>query len=372
MWCRENRNLHLMAALVLTFACAIACTMLLAGCSGTDDREAGRVFDHVFTEQEVIDYIAAYREGSATTDDADWAAWMAKKQTTAEKLRREAIEYFAENWLVERAAQQRGVDVTDDEVQAKVEEQKSGYPSEMAWTRALINSGYTEDAYRMSVKSELLKAKIKETFADPTTVSDEELEEYANKQMISMTTRRSSAVFVPSGDGSKMAAQAKAQQAKAELEKGTPFADVFEKYSSTEYSEDGDMGFDFFEVPSLGYRRALMALHEIGEVSEVAAADDGYFVIVLTDTFEEKEGGSWKLSKFPEQLLEQFRMQLAADKADDAYNEFYTQAVSEAQVAVQPMPEGLPYDVPVPGEGEQGATGTEAQTESPDGSAAQE
>ena len=75
-------------------------------------------------------------------------------------------------------------------------------------------------------------------------------------------------------------------------------------------------------------------------------ADDGFFVIVLTDVFPSTEyAGHLKLKKFPAELLDEFRSELAREQADDAYNEFYTENVSKAQVAVEPMPEGLPYDV---------------------------
>ena len=333
---------------IVTFALAFAC--LLVGCAAqsADTREAGRVFDHVITEQDVIDYFEVYREGSAVTSDEDWTAWLRQKGTTPAALRKEVIQYLAENWLVERAAGLRDVSVTDEEVSEALENQKSQYPSEMAWTSALIKSGFTEDAYALSVKSELLKQKIKETFADPASVSDEELQDYANNRISGMTTKRSSAVFVPSDveSGGNMAAKAKAQQAKAALDAGEDFASVFSEYSSTAYAENGDMGYDYYSTPNMAYNKALSGLRETGAVSDVVESDDGYYVIVLTDVFTDQEGrGPMKLKKFPSELLDEFKNELARQKADEAYNEFYTSNVSEAQVAIEPMPDDLPYDV---------------------------
>ena len=329
---------------------ALLAVVIAAGCGGgqaaSDEREAGRVFDRVFTEQEVIDYLDAFRAGNGTADDADWAQWMADHGATAESLRKEVVQYLAQNYLVERAAGLCGAEVSDDEVAAAIQKQKDQYPSEMAWTRALINAGYTEDAYALSVKSDLLKQKIKDAFADPAEVSDEDLEDYANNRMTGMTTRRSSAVFVSIEEaGGNMAAKARAQQAKAALDAGEDFDKVFAEYSSTAYSEDGDMGYDYYEVPSLAYNKALNAMHEVGEVSDVVESDEGYFVITLTDVFSDRYVGRIKLKKFPPELLEQFRAELAREQADEEYNEFYTRNVSEAQVAVEPMPDGLPYDV---------------------------
>lgn len=338
--------------LIAVFAIAVLAIVLCAlqGCSGDagDTREAGRVFDRVFTEQEVIDYLSDYRRGSATESDDDWAAWLAKKGTTAEALRKEVIQYLAQNWLVERAAGLVDVTVSDDEVQREIDHQKGQYTSDMAWTRALINAGYTESAYALSVKSDLLKQGIKDHFADPASVSDDDLLEYANNRMNGMSTRRSSAVFVPSdaASGGNMAAKAKAQQARAALVGGQDFASVFAEYSSDAYSEDGDMGYDYYSTPSIPYNKALGSLREVGDVSDVVESDDGYFVIVLTDRFSDEDfAGRIKLSKFPEELLDEFRRELARQQADDAYNDFFTSNVSEAQVAVEPMPDGLPYDV---------------------------
>ncbi|HAM14628.1 MAG TPA: hypothetical protein DCP91_01915 [Eggerthellaceae bacterium] len=330
-------------------AAALMCACLLGSCAGdADNREAGRVFDRVFTEQEVIDYLAQYREGCAATSDEDWAAWLAAKNTTAEALRKEVVQYLAENWLVERAAGLVGESVSDEEVQEALARQKEQYASDLAWTSALIKSGYTEDAYALSVKSDLLKQKIKDHFADPAAVSDDDLEDYANSRVNAMTTKRSSAVFVPSGmeSGGNMAAKAKAQQAKAALDSGADFADVFAEFSSKDHSDTGDMGYDYYSTPSIAYNRALGDLREVGDVSDVVESDDGYYVIVLTDRFPAHDYvGRMKLSKFPSELLDEFRAELARQQADDAYNEFYTENVSEAQVAVEPMPDGLPYDV---------------------------
>ena len=343
------------AVWALVLAACLAAALALCACSGSgpDERPAGRVFDKVFTEQDVIDYLAEYREGSATTDDGAWGQWMASHGTDAEALRKEVVEYLAQNYLIERAASLRGVEVTDEEVTEAIDAQKQQYPSEMAWTRALINSGYTEDAYRMSVRSDLLKAAIKDTFADPATISDDDLEDYANSRMSGSTTRRSSAIFVANADeaGGATAAKAKAQQAREELLGGADFKAVFDKYSSTAYSETGDMGYDYYETPAIAYNRALVGLREVGAISDVVEADDGYFVIVLTDLFDgDAITGRIKLSKFPPELLDEFRVELARQQSNEAFDEFYTDNVSGAQVAVEPMPEGLPYDIPVPEE----------------------
>ncbi len=332
-------------ALSVCALAAVGC-FALAGCDEGDTREAGRVFDHTITEQDVIDYIDEYREGSATTSDEDWAAWLAKKDTNAEKLRKEVVTYLCENWLVERAAGQLGVGVSEEEVDAKLKEQKDKYPSEMAWQRAIINSGYTQDTFKLSVKSDLLKERIKEFYADPSTVNDDELEEYANSKMTGSVAKGTHSIYIKvDGDTTKFSAKAKAQDALNELKSGAKFADVFAKYSDTTYSEDGDMGYSMISVPNLQYRNAINELRNKGDISDVVEAEDGYYVIVLTDLFEDKEDGTIKLSKFPQSLLDGFRSELAKEKTDEKYNEFYTENVSEAQIAVEPMPSDLPYDI---------------------------
>ena len=326
---------------------ALVVIFSLAACSHSDDRVAGRVFDYEITEQQVIDYMTAYREGNATTDDEQWAAWLEKKGTTAKALREETVRYYAQNWLVERAAGMRGVEVDEDELQSAIEEQKSKYPSDIAWTRALINSGYTEDAYALTVKSDLLKRKIKETFADPAAVSDDELESYANRKIDNSSTKRTSAIFIACEEGShgRMAAKAKAQQARNELKAGAKFSDVFAKYSDTTYSEDGDMGYDMVSVPNTQYRKALATLDKEGDISDVVEAQDGYYVVVCAERFEDREGRSLRLKEFPQELLDEWRSELAAQGSNEDYNEFYTENVSDVDVAIEPMPQGLPYDV---------------------------
>ncbi|MDO4502022.1 MAG: SurA N-terminal domain-containing protein [Coriobacteriia bacterium] len=362
-----SKTVARMATAGVALALGLGC---LAGCQGkADERQAGRALDHVVTEQDVMDYLDDFRKGSATADDDAWAAWMGKMGTTPEKLRAEVVRYLAENWLVERAAEQAGVGVTDEEVDQKVQEQKDLYTSDLAWQRALINSGYTEDYYRLSVKSDLLREKIKGTFVSPTQVTDEELESFANSQMSSRITRRTSAVFVEAERDSnkRMSAKAKAADARKELLDGADFAQVFAKYSSTKHSEDGNMGYDLVSVPNVAYREAMAGLREVGDVSDVVEADDGYYVIVVTDVFEVPEGNRYKLSQFPQELLDAWRAQMGTTGTSDEYDAFMRENVSEVQIAVEPMPDGLPYDVePVAAAGAGvGAAESEEQGEKP-------
>lgn len=344
---RKTQRIQSVLAFVLVCVFACAVSLSLCACENKDTREAGRVFDHVITEQDVSDYIADFRKASATTSDEEWSKWLAKKGTTAEKLREETINFYAQAWLVERAGTQRGVSVSDDEVTEQIAEKKDKYPSDIAWQRALINAGYTEDSYRITVKSDLLKEKIKETFADPSTVNDEELQKYVQRELGNTRVKRSSAVFLKASEGSteRFSAQAKAQDAHKDLVNGASFSDVFSKYSDKSYSESGDMGFDVFSVPNLSYREALSKLDKVGAVSDVVESDDGYYVIVLTDIIDGNRLSNLKLEKLPSELVEKCREQLASEKSSTSYDEFYTESVSKAQVAVEPMPEGLPYDV---------------------------
>lgn len=332
---------------VIAVAACMLLSLTLPGCSKSDDREAGRVFDYTITEQNVTDYIDAFREGGATTSDDDWAAWMAKMGATPESLRKEVVNYLGEAYLVERAAEQRRVSVSDEEVDAKLQEQKDLYTSDLAWNRALINSGYTEEYYKLSLKSDLLREKIKETFSQPSEISDKELVSYANMQITNRITRRSSAVFIQCDKDSsqRMSAKAKATDARNKLLAGKEFSKVFAEYSSTAHSGDGDMGYDLVSVPNLAYGNALGELSKAGDVSDVVEADDGYYVVVLTDVFEGPEGRQYKLSQFPQSLLDAWRQKLASEGSSGEYDQFMKENVSDVKVAVEPMPDGLPYDV---------------------------
>ncbi len=335
----------LLCALLL--ACALLCALACAGCGQSEDtRKAGQAHDYVICEQEVIDYIAQYREEAGLSSDEEWKAWLEKKGTTAKELRSEVVKQFGRNYLIRQAAELRGVSVGEGDVDAKLEEERGKYGSALAWQRALNASGYTEDAYRDQLRSDLQKEAIKATFSDPASVDDDELLAYANNQAANLSTRRTSAVFVAADDAnSAFAAQAQARTAHDKLVAGEDFAAVFAEYSSRRYSEDGDMGYDCVSTPSSSYREAVLEL-EVGDVSEPVLAGDGYFVIVCTDHFDNTDKGSLtKLSKFPDELLEVWRTELAQKKTGEDFIDFYNENVEEVEIAVEPLPEGLPYDV---------------------------
>jgi serine/threonine protein kinase/parvulin-like peptidyl-prolyl isomerase len=130
-------------------------------------------------------------------------------------------------WLAQEAAK-RGVTASDEEVAGKFEEQKKqSFPKEAGYQRFLERSGQTEEdllfRVKLSVLTEELQAKVTD---DAPAITDADIADYyeENKDRFQQPELRDLLVVLAG-------TQARAEQARGELESGAPFARVARQFS---------------------------------------------------------------------------------------------------------------------------------------------
>ena len=69
----------------------------------------------MITEQEVTEQIDVLRKQYGCTDDEAWAKLLGQSGMTAEDMRKQVIDYKAQVMLVNAAASEQGIEVTDAE-----------------------------------------------------------------------------------------------------------------------------------------------------------------------------------------------------------------------------------------------------------------
>lgn len=306
-------------------------------------------------EEKVTAYVADFRESQGFDDDAAWAAWMSDFGYTPETVREDVINYYVKEILLNQAAEEYGVEVTQDEIDERVQEVRSQFESDSDWEAALKDAGFTEEEYADTViKPSAIQEKLTETLGDELEAgeaSDDDVVAMAQsyESLFDGARRSSHILFTVDQDADEDAAaavEAQAQEVLDQINAGDiTFEEAVAEYSQDAGSavQDGDVGWDAFSTFVTEYQDALDGL-EVDEVSELVKSDYGYHIIKCTDMYEVPADGIDSIDDIPEDFQEQLRAQLEY-MAGDSFTTWFDEYEQKADIVINPMPEGLPYDI---------------------------
>jgi foldase protein PrsA len=170
-------------------------------------------------------------KGQPKQTDADF-----KKQCQQQydQLRQQVLGLLISFQWIEREAKDQGIKVTDEEVRKSFEEQKKqSFPKDADYQKFLKTSGQSEDDVLMRVRLDLLSNKIREKITKgKDKVSDQQIKDYyeKNKNQFAQPERRDLHIVLTKKE-------AQAEQAKAALKSGEPFAKVAKQYSIDDASK---------------------------------------------------------------------------------------------------------------------------------------
>jgi foldase protein PrsA len=159
-----------------------------------------------------------------------------KKQCKSEydTLKREVMQFLIQGEWVQQEAEKRGVKIKDAELQKALQDQKKQvFPNDKQYQQFLKTSGMTEQDVLFRVKlNELQQRLTQKVTEDAKKVSDADISAYyqKNKKRFAQPERRDLRVVLTK-------TEAKAEQAKKELQSGQPFKKVVKKYSIDEASK---------------------------------------------------------------------------------------------------------------------------------------
>lgn len=205
------------------------------------------------------------------------------------KLKKEALDQLIDREVLWQAARDKGVKVTDAELEAALKEFEAGFKNRDAYLRKLDYGGFDEKSYADYVRRDLAGRRYLEQEIPVPEVSGDEIAAFYRenpKYFARPETARARHILVRvergADDQAKADARARAASILADVRKGEDFASLAERYSedSTGRGKGGDLG-DFRRGQMVkAFEDAAFALKP-GEVSDVVETEYGYHVIRL-------------------------------------------------------------------------------------------
>ena len=338
------------ASTIAKAVCAVSlsalCVVSITACSGNStsgskgiEGVAATVNGAEIQEKDVTDSVESIRSQMSLTDEDAWGEWMAKYDYTPEKVREEVIDSLVTKELIIQGAEEKGVTVSDDEVQSYVDQMKQNYASDDKWNEALQAVGMTEDQYKDNIKTSLLQQGLLKAFEgdDP---SDEDVLSYAQTYISSYDgAKRSSHILFDADD------EATAQSVLDQINAGTlDFAEAAKTYSKDSSGQNGgDVGWDKLNSFVSEYTAGLADLSK-GQVSGLVTSSYGMHIIKCTDEFH-APAELTSLDQLPSEFVDQFRSSLKSSNQSKAYQQWLSDAKENADIEIKDMPSGLPYDL---------------------------
>ena len=348
---------------------AAVCALGIVGCSEqTSDTPtytggvAATVNGVEIPEDKVTQAIQDIRAQMSLTEEDAWGQWLADNDYTPESVREEIVNSFVDQELVKQGGEAEGITADPTEIDQYVETMRGHYDSDSAWAEALEAVGMTEDEYRdniaLSLVSQQLQEKVGEGAAEPT---DEEVLESAKTYVSSYDgAKKSSHILFEASD------EAQAQEVLDKINAGElDFATAAESYSKDTASaaEGGNVGWDRLSNLVTEYTTALADLNK-GDVSGLVTSTYGIHIIQCTDVFEAPEELT-SLDQLPTEFQE-YLTYMEQSNASQNFSTWFEEYRNNAEITVNPMPEGLPYDIdlaPYEEAAAQNAEGDAAATE---------
>lgn len=166
-------------SLLFAAAALAALTLVAAGCGDSDEVPANAVavVDGTTITKESLDELLARAKTSYTQQKREFP-----KAGTPEyqSLQNQAVAYLVQREEYAREAEELGIEVSEADVDKKIDEVKKEFfqNSQQKFDQGLKQQGYTLEALREDIRSQLISEKIYEHITNDVKISDAALKTY--------------------------------------------------------------------------------------------------------------------------------------------------------------------------------------------------
>lgn len=308
------KPLRLLLVVVLVFALALS----TAGCKKNEENIAARVNGDEITQAELNAQVEQLKKQYPEMFEGEEG----KTRLLDFKLR--LLDNLINQKLVEQAAKDRDLGVTDKDVEQQISQLKEGFADQKQYEQALKSAGMTQQSLESQIREQLVTQKLIESLSKGEKVSDDEVKAYYEKNKAQFTiqpAKRASHILFKAED------KKKAEDVLAKIRDGADFANLAKENSidTATATKGGDLGW-----PTSAYvaefENALSKLKK-GEVSDLVQSPYGWHIIKVTD---ERKGSQQELADVKGQI-EQIVVQ---QRRADAYQKFLDELRDKAKIEI--------------------------------------
>jgi foldase protein PrsA len=309
------------------FLLAAILAVVVAGCGGGDQSSAPSAATVNGEEILVSEVTDAFKRFEAT-DQFDQLAKQSDRRTARSQFEQAYLRQQIKRLVLRSRAEELGIDIKD-EVAQRLEAQKSAYPSEKEFRKALENMGYTLGEFSGLIKDQVLEEKLREKVtgkvAAQSKPSEQELKQYykSNRE----TYRQTEVQHILVKEMSIARKLSTMLRNSLPEERNTLLAELARKHSidTSNAEEGGKLGWvspgQFVEP----FESAMQELG-IGEVSSPVSTDFGVHVIEVTGR---------RLQSF-EDVRDQISHQLNDIEVGQAWSKWLLDAHKRADIELNP------------------------------------
>ncbi|MCL1846439.1 MAG: FKBP-type peptidyl-prolyl cis-trans isomerase [Coriobacteriia bacterium] len=361
---------------ILAMGLAVLLAVGFAACNKEvpDTQVAATVNGTDIMEADITARIEALRIDPYTgevLDDVSWAKLLADYDFTPESLREYVIRYdFAFYVLFIQKAEAEGIVADAAEIDSTIATIKSSIVSSgETYENYLESMGMaTEDAHRWILEANYIKDAAAEKMVSKNPPAKSEVDAYVSENAAMYAGKRLwlIALLADNSDPERTndLTRARAEAAYQELQNGADFSAVARKYmEGSQLAEDGGdlgWGYEYYTPQEVRIALATLELNEISEVIEVSEAEDkgdepdtpepdiSFYIVKYTDDFvltDEEYYEPVDISRVPQEIYDELAEMFTAQFEQDRLNQFFLDIAESDEIVINPMPEGLSYDV---------------------------
>jgi parvulin-like peptidyl-prolyl isomerase len=226
--------------------------------------------------------------------------------------------------LVKQAAEEKGISVSDGDVDKQIEQLKAGFKDDAQFEAAIKQAGMTVETLETQIREQLLTQKLIESLAADGAATEAEIKAYYDKnktQFFEKEAKRASHILFKPED------KKTAEKVLKEVKDGGEFASLAKQYSAdtATAAKGGDLGWP--TTPFVPEFQAALDKLKVGQTSALVQTPYGWHIIRVTD---ERDGSQKKLADVKDQITQI----LAQQRKADAYQKFLDGLREKAEIEI--------------------------------------
>jgi len=253
--------------------------------AATENKILAVVNDEVVTETDLDVAL------SSSIDELQKEYSGAELQAKIETARKECLDQIIDDKLILQEAKKRGITAADAEVDERLKEIKSHFPSEDAFYAEVQKSGVSTELLKKRYGENIMMGKlVNHEVRDKVVVIPTEIEDYYKKHAEELKAPDSvhlrTIMLRFSADNTEDAVKQKAEDVVKLAREGRDFGELAKLYSQGGRAEEnGDFGFVDRGQMREDFEKVIFTLKP-GEVSDPVKADVGYYIFKVEEKRE--------------------------------------------------------------------------------------